>query len=45
MIDKLKAIVGDSHVLGQQDSARLCRDFTGEFNWTPSCRCPAREHQ
>ena len=35
MIDKLKAIVGETHVLGQQDAARLCRDFTGEFNWIP----------
>ena len=35
MIDKLKAIVGETHVLEQQDAARLCRDFTGEFNWIP----------
>lgn len=35
MIEKLEAIVGASNVLRDQEAARLCRDFTGEFNWTP----------
>lgn len=35
MIEKLKTIVGAPHVLEHDDAARFCRDFTGEFSWTP----------
>ena len=35
MLDKLKAIVGEKHVLTGQDMARYSHDFTREFAWTP----------
>ncbi len=35
MLRKLKAIVGDKHVLTGEDMARFSHDFTREFNWTP----------
>ncbi len=35
MINKLKAIVGDAHVLRGTDMARYSHDFTQTYHWTP----------
>lgn len=35
MIDKLKAIVGDAHVLDKDNQERYSRDFIGMETWTP----------
>ena len=35
MIDQLKAIVGDAHVLQGSDTARYSHDFTRAYHWTP----------
>ncbi|MCV2894218.1 FAD-binding oxidoreductase [Lentibacter sp. XHP0401] len=35
MLDKLKVIVGDAHVLTGKDMARYSHDWSQEFSWTP----------
>jgi FAD/FMN-containing dehydrogenase len=35
MIEKLKAIIGDAHVLQGTDMARYSQDFTHSYRWTP----------
>ena len=35
MLDKLKAIVGNAHVLQGTDMARYSHDFTKSYQWTP----------
>ena len=35
MIDRLKAIVGDAHVLTGADMAKYSHDFTRSYNWAP----------
>ncbi|MCF3595149.1 FAD-binding oxidoreductase [Rhodobacteraceae bacterium LMO-12] len=46
MINKLKAIVGDVHVLRGTDMARYSHDFTQSYHWTPLAVVrPANTHE
>ncbi len=46
MINKLKAIVGDAHVLRGTDMARYSHDFTQTYHWTPLAVVrPANTHE